>query len=78
MNKCFICCNNIDNTNYLPYEDDYIGQNISIFKNTYIIKSIDSLDFIYFLICNQCINEYLKKYGNIFKYVKKRELGIKK
>lgn len=79
MERCFICCDDIYNNGiYLPMNEEYIGNPISVFKNTFIIKTIDKYTFVYYCICNICINDYLKYHGNIFKYLKKREIGIKK
>ena len=68
MERCFICCDDIYNNGiYLPMNEEYIGNPIS-----------DKYTFVYYCICNICINDYLKYHGNIFKYLKKREIGIKK
>lgn len=78
MEKCFICYNNIDNnTIYVPMMEEYIGNPISVFKNTFIIKTIDKFTFAYYCVCNICINDYLKYHGKIFKYLKQREIGKK-
>ena len=78
MEKCFICCKLLkENIVYLPMMDDYIGQSVSIFKNTFIIKMINSYNFLYYNICDICIDNYLKYYNNIFKYIKNREIGKK-
>ena len=78
MEKCFICCDDLDNNSiYLPMNEEYIGNPISVFKNTFIIKTIDKFTFVYYCVCNNCINDYLKYHGRIFKYLKKREIGIK-
>tara|TARA_Y100000816_G_scaffold277377_1_gene247492 strand:- start:5556 stop:5789 length:234 start_codon:yes stop_codon:yes gene_type:complete len=68
---------NLDDTVFLPLDDEYFGQNISIFKNTFIVKDVDNYKFLYLLICNTCIDAYLKKHGRIYKYLRNRELGIK-
>ena len=31
MDRCFICMNHLDDTVFLPLDDEYFGQNISIF-----------------------------------------------
>ncbi len=77
-NRCFICFDLLDNMNILPYQDDYFGQDICIFKNTFIVKTIEKCDFLYFYVCNRCIDNYLNKYNNLFKYIKNRELGFNK
>lgn len=77
MEKCFICNINLKNTIYLPMDDEYIGQNISIFKNTFIIKDFEKYKFLYYCVCNKCINDYLKYHNRFFKYLQKRELGMK-
>ena len=75
MDKCFICLNNLNDAVFLPFEDEYLGQDVSIFKNTFIIKDIDDYKFLYFYVCGVCIDEYLKKYGRILKYLRNREIG---
>jgi len=68
MDRCFICMDD---------DDEYFGQNISIFKNTFIVKDVDNYKFLYLLICNTCIDAYLKKHRRIHKYLRNREIGLK-
>lgn len=76
MERCFICFNKLDNSSvYVPMVDEYFGQDISIFKNTFIIKSVDDFNFLYYCVCNPCIDKYLKYHGRMFTYVKNREIG---
>ncbi len=77
-NRCHICCNLLDNMNILPCNNDYFGENFSLFKNMYIVKTIDNCKFLYYFVCNTCIDIYLHKYAILFKYIKHREIGIKK
>lgn len=77
MDQCFICMSNLEDTIFLPLNNEYFNQNISIFKNTFIIKDIDNYQFLYLLICNNCINTFLKIHGNTHKYLKNREIGLK-
>lgn len=78
MERCFICCNELDNsTIYLPMVDEYFSQNISIFKNTFIIKDINDFKFLYYCVCSPCINNYLKYHGKLFNYIRNCELGNK-
>ena len=92
MDRCFICMDDLDDTVFLPLDDEYFGQNISIFKNTFtikvflnisifkntfIVKDVDNYKFLYLLICNTCIDAYLKKHGRIHKYLRNREIGLK-
>ncbi len=77
-NRCHICCDLLDNMNILPHKDDYFGESFSIFKNTYVVKTIDNCKFLYYFVCNNCIDNYLKKYTYLFKYIKNREIGILK
>jgi len=79
--RCWICMKEIDDYMLLPYEDEYFGQNIGIFKNTMIIKdfnnfgsNIPKFSFLYFTCCNKCIDSYLKIHNNKFKYIRNREL----
>lgn len=76
---CWIC--NIDITdNYmmLPSEDEFIGDPVSIFKNTMIIKDFQQYQFLYYTCCSKCIDGYLKLkyYSKTLKYLSNRELGI--
>ena len=75
MERCFICYNKLDNSSvYMPMVDEYFGEDISIFKNTFIIKSVDDFSFLYYCACNPCIDNYLKYHGKMFNYVKNREI----
>ena len=76
-NRCHICCELLDNMNILPHKDDYFGDNFSIFKNTYVVKTIDNSKFLYYFICDKCIDNYLNKYHTLFKYIKNREINRK-
>ena len=73
---CYICMDSLNDYMMLPYEDDYFGEEISIFKNTMIIKNIEPFKFLYFTCCNKCINNYInfKIEKSLFNYLKKREL----
>lgn len=73
--KCWICLKSINDHLLLPLEDDYIGQHISVFKNTFIIRDIEPFKFCYYTCCNFCITEYLKIYNRRFKFLKMREIG---
>ena len=64
-------------SNLLPHEDDYIGQDISIFKNTFIIRNVEPFTFCYYTCCNKCIDDYIKIYNSRFKYIMSREIGKK-
>lgn len=77
MVNCWICMNIIKDSDYLllPVNDDYIGEDISIFKGTFIIKTQEPYQFAYYNVCNLCMNQYLKIYNNKFKYLKNREIG---
>ena len=76
--RCWICFSELSyDSNLLPHEDDYIGQDISIFKNTFIIKSVEPFNFLYYYVCNKCIDNYLKYQGRFFEYIKNREIGLK-
>lgn len=83
--RCWICMDFIIDYMLLPYEDEYLGHSIGIFKNTMIIKDFNtfgsntlSFSFLYFTCCNKCIDNYLKIYNNKFKYIRNREInGLK-
>ena len=75
-NRCYICMKSLSDYMMLPYEEDYFGQEISIFKDTIIIKNVEPFNFLYFICCNDCIDDFInfKSKKNIFNYLKKREL----
>lgn len=76
--RCWICFSKLSGDhNLLPLEDEYIGQHISIFKNTFIIKDVEPFTFCYYTCCNKCIDKYIKMYFHKFKYLQMREIGIK-
>ena len=77
MERCFICMDDINDNIFLPINDEYFSQNISIFKNTFILKNVDNYKFLYLLICNTCIDSYLKNHGKIYKFLRAREIGNK-
>ena len=77
MDICFICMESLDDTFFLPINEKYFDKNISIFKNSFIVKHIDNNKFLYLLICNICVNKYLKTHGKIYKYLINREIGYK-
>tara|TARA_Y100000816_G_scaffold93793_1_gene65026 strand:+ start:1536 stop:1790 length:255 start_codon:yes stop_codon:yes gene_type:complete len=78
MEKCFICFNELKQDSlHLPMDDEYIGQDISIFKNTFIIKKIEPFEFLYYCVCSPCIDKYLNYHNRMYRYVKNREIGKK-
>ena len=38
LQQCWICMDQLNDYILLPEEDEYFGQDIGIFKNTFIIK----------------------------------------
>ena len=52
-NRCYICMKSLSDYMMLPYQEDYFGQEISIFKDTMIIKNIEPFKFLYFTCCNE-------------------------
>jgi hypothetical protein len=75
MEECFICTQNLKELDVylIPAEEDYIGQDISIFKNTFIIKSeVSNIKFLYYNACIICVNNFI----NIHKKIN-REIGNK-
>ena len=74
MIECWICCKTTHDYLLLPYEDEYLTDNISIFKNSIIIKDLEPFKFLYFTCCNECIDKYLHVFGRSFKMLKMREL----
>ncbi len=82
---CWICMKKINDYMLLPYEDEYLDDIISIFKNTFIIKEIYNNElsnkpifkFLYYTCCNNCLNNYLKIHNKKFKLIKNREINGK-
>lgn len=74
MKECWICCKKIQDYLLLPYDDEYLTPEISIFKNSIIIKDIKPFKFLYFTCCNDCIDKYLNVYNKTFRILKNREL----
>jgi hypothetical protein len=75
--KCWICNEILKDVVYLPDVDEFFGDNVPIFKSTFIIKDVGEFKFLYYLICEKCCDSYLKYYSRRFEYLKKRELGLK-
>ena len=69
----------------LDIEDEYFGQDVGIFKNTFIIKKfydngmerLPVFSFLYFTCCNSCVNNYLRYYIKFYKTLRKQELSCK-
>lgn len=80
MINCWICYKQDFDYILLPYDDEYLESDISIFRNTIIIKNVSPFKFLYFTCCNDCIDKLIKyKYsGNFFKKLKNREITGKK
>ena len=85
LQQCWICMDQLNDYILLPEEDEYFGQDIGIFKNTFIIKKfydngmerLPIFSFLYFTCCNNCINNYLKYYRRFYKTLRKREINGK-
>ena len=78
MERCFICYKKIeDDIIYIPRDEEYFGEDISIFKNTFIIKTIYKYKFLYYTTCNYCLDKYLSIYKNTYNYLKYREINKK-
>ena len=72
MNKrCFICCAKVnDNFYMLPTDEDIILKEYNIRSDV-----LPFGDFIYYVICDQCLEIYLDTYTHRFKYLQMREIG---
>lgn len=85
LQQCWICMDQLNDYILLDIEDEYFGQDIGIFKNTFIIKKfytstmerLPIYSFLYFTCCNNCVNNYLKYYGRFYKTLNKREISGK-
>lgn len=77
MDTCWICgCDLKNDSILLPHSDDFFHGSLPLFKNTFIIKKIDTFEFLYYTCCADCMNNYLRKKNYIFRYLQKRELGM--
>ena len=85
LQQCWICMDELSDYILLPEEDEYFGQDVGIFKNTFIIKNFyhDGMErlpifsFLYFTCCIKCINNYLKYYRRFYKTLNRREISGK-
>ena len=78
-NRCYICMKVLMDYMMLPYEEDFFGNEISIFKDTMIVKNVEPFQFLYFKCCSNCIDNYInfKSKKNINTYLHERELNGK-
>lgn len=70
--NCWICDSKQTDYILLPEKDDNFQ--IPLKKTTYIIKYIDNFVFLYYVLCNCCMTEYLDNYPFDFKKIVKREI----
>ena len=68
---CWICCDIIFNQYYmLPCDDENLENN----NTCKIIKKEGCFNFVYNILCENCLNTYLNNYPINFKQVIKREI----
>ena len=78
--RCWICYKNIDDYVLLPETDEDENKNEKHIekklpaKNTYIIKKINAFTFLYYVLCFNCMEHYLKYRSLSFKNIKMREI----
>jgi hypothetical protein len=81
--KCWICYKNIQDYVLLPANisdedttyDNNINQNeIKLQKDTFEIKKIGKFTFLYYLLCFECMEPYLKYKNGILRILRKREI----
>lgn len=72
--RCWICYTITSKYILLPEkEDDFI---LPKNKETYEVKHIEPFVFLYYICCDDCLNNYLNIHSRVFKTLKKREIGI--
>tara|TARA_E500000178_G_C16618957_1_gene572469 strand:- start:179 stop:394 length:216 start_codon:yes stop_codon:yes gene_type:complete len=69
---CWICNDTLFEKYYLIPSDD-----VRIIKKNAIIYKIDTIEFIYNCVCEECLNNYLRNYPINFKKILNREIGKK-
>jgi len=69
---CWICSDIIFEKYYLLPTDEIKSNNYS-----QILKKIDCFDFVYNILCENCLEVYLKNYPLSFKKIMKREIDGK-
>ena len=70
---CWICSDIIFKEYYLLPSDEEIESDI----NNYEIKKVGIFTFFYHILCEACLNTYLRNYPFNFKKLMRRELGLK-
>ena len=78
MKRCWVCGCDLKDYMLLPHQDEFFEGSIPIFKNTFIIKTVEPFTFMYYTCCNTCIDNYIMVRPNILNYLRNRELGKKK
>lgn len=74
--NCWICDKIETEYFYLPESEDKFE--IPTKKNTYEIRIIDDVEFLYYIMCNNCMTSFLDNYPMNSKKFIEREIGIKK
>ena len=69
---CWICHQSSKDHVLLPESDDKFV--VPKQKSTYILKQIDNYNFLYYIVCYNCLDSYLNYHPNFFKKVRKREI----
>jgi hypothetical protein len=70
--SCWICNKVVLNYNLLPEKDD--DYKIPIINDTYELICVEPFVFLYYRICNPCLDIYLENYPFHFKKILKREI----
>jgi len=70
--RCWICYDEISIYFLFPEKEDYFM--FPLDQNTFELKFIDKFIFLYYRICETCLNAYLDTYPINFR---NRELGLK-
>jgi len=69
---CWICGDVVFNEYYLLPTDDLVAD------KEHVVKNISVFKFLYRILCDNCLDIYIKNYPTNFRKLQNRELGIQK
>ena len=67
---CFVCMAPLRSALYIPLQEDYLGDTVSLFKNTLMIHGC----FTYYCVCTACAEQYVRLWGRTFRHLLRREV----
>lgn len=74
--NCWICDKEEIDYFLLPEKEEKFE--IPLKKSTYELRTIDKVVFLYYIVCDTCLTNYLDNYPVNFKKLMKREISSKK